>query len=231
MVLAIPIGIGAVLSLAYLLPAATRHCGWHGRRTTRGRAKRRVRSLGAAHPGTANVHGDRARHRCGLWAPCPASGPEIGIGILLAGLILFVMVLPTMTAISRDVLAAVPKEQTEGAFALGATHGQVLGRVIVPHARAGLLGAVTLAMGRALGETMAVAMVIGNTPAFAYSLFGTGDTMSSVIANEFTEATEPYHLASLIYRLLLLVVAAVVNVLARLLVRGVGRTRAAVAIT
>ncbi len=232
MVLAIPIGIGAALSLAYLLPARLA--------TVVGTAVELLAAVPSVvyglwallilapltrtviEPAIAAVFGHSG----------PASGPEIGIGILLAGLILFVMVLPTMTAISRDVLAAVPKEQTEGAFALGATHGQVLGRVIVPHARAGLLGAVTLAMGRALGETMAVAMVIGNTPAFAHSLFGTGDTMSSVIANEFTEATEPYHLASLIYiALLLLVVAAVVNVLARLLVRGVGRTRAAVAIT
>ena len=231
MVLAIPIGIGAALSLAYLLP-------WR-LATIVGTAV----ELLAAIPSVVY----------GLWALLvlapltrtviepvigavffhkgPASGPEIGIGLLLAGLILFVMVLPTMTAISRDVLAAVPKDQTEAAFALGATRGQVLWRVIVPHARAGLLGAVTLSMGRALGETVAVAMIIGNTPAFAHSLFGTSATMSSVIANEFTEATEPYHLASLVYiALLLLIVAAFVNVLARLLVRSVGRSRADVAL-
>ncbi len=231
MVLAIPIGIGAALSLAYLLP-------W-----------RLASVVGTAVELLAAV----PSVVYGLWAllvlaPLTrtviepvigavffhsglASGPEIGIGLLLAGLILFVMVLPTMTAISRDVLAAVPKEQTEAAFALGATRGQVLWRVILPHARAGLLGAVTLSMGRALGETMAVAMIIGNTPAFAHSLFGTSATMSSVIANEFTEATEPYHLASLVYiAVLLLVVAAVVNVLARLLVRSVGRSRTDIAL-
>lgn len=231
MILVIPIGIGAALSLAYLLP-------WR-LATVVGTGV----ELLAAVPSVVY----------GLWALLvlapltrtviepviatvffhsgPASGPAIGIGVLLAGLILFIMVLPTMTAISRDVLAAVPKEQMEAAAALGATRGQVLWRVVLPHARAGVLGAVTLATGRALGETMAVAMVIGNTTTFAHSLFGTSATMASVIANEFTEADEPFHLASLVYvAVLLLVVAALVNVLARLLVRSVGRSRTDVAL-
>jgi phosphate transport system permease protein len=161
----------------------------------------------------------------------PVAGAQIGIGLLLAGLILFVMVLPTMTAISRDVLAAVPTEQIEGAQALGATRWQVLRRVVVPGARSGILGASTLAVGRAMGETIAVTMVIGNTPAFAHSLFSPGATMASVIANEFTEATEPYHLSALFaVSLLLLVVAVVVNVVARLLVRTVGGQRGAAGI-
>ena len=93
---------------------------------------------------------------------------------------------------------AVPQTEIEGAFALGATRWQVMRRVVVPGARSGLLGATTLATGRALGETIAVTMVIGNTDGFAHSLFGPTATMASVIANEFTEATEPYHLSALI---------------------------------
>lgn len=225
MVLAIPIGLGAAISLAYLLPRRLR--------VTFGTAV----ELLAAIPSVVY----------GLWgllvlAPFsrtviepivafvfahhgPASGPEIGVGLLLAGIILAVMVLPTMVAISRDVLAAVPREQQEAAYALGATRSQVIWRVVVPHARAGLLGAITLATGRALGETIAVTMVIGNTTAFTHSLFGTTATMASIIANEFTEATAPFQLSSLIaIAVLLLVVAALVNVVARLLVRSASRS-------
>jgi phosphate transport system permease protein len=158
----------------------------------------------------------------------PFSGPQLGIGLLLAGLVLFVMVLPTMVAISRDVIASVPKEEVEGAYALGATRWQVLWRVVLPSARAGLLGAVTLSTGRALGETIAVTMVIGNSTAIAHSLFSPAATLSSVIANQFTEATEPFHLSSLIaLGVVLLAVAVLVNAAARLLVRSVGRQSAA----
>jgi phosphate transport system permease protein len=154
----------------------------------------------------------------------PFSGPQLGIGLLLAGLVLFVMVLPTMVAISRDVIASVPNEVVEGAYALGATRWQVLWRVVLPSARVGLLGAITLSTGRALGETIAVTMVIGNSTAIAHSLFAPSATLSSVIANQFTEATEPFHLSSLIaLGVVLLAVAVVVNAAARLLVRGVGR--------
>jgi phosphate transport system permease protein len=159
----------------------------------------------------------------------PTSGAELGIGLLLAGLVLFVMVLPTMVAISRDVLAAVPTELMEGALALGATRWQVLARVVIPSARSGLLGAVTLAMGRALGETIAVTMVIGNTPSIAHSLFAPASTMASVIANQFSEATEPFHLASLVaVGVLLLAISVLVNSAARLLVRSIGRSRSGV---
>jgi phosphate transport system permease protein len=156
----------------------------------------------------------------------PFSGPQLGIGLLLAGLVLVVMVLPTMVAISRDVIAAVPNEQVEGAFALGATRWQVLWRVVVPSARTGLLGASTLSMGRALGETIAVTMVIGNSTAIAHSLFSPSATLSSQIANQFTEATEPFHLSSLMaLALILLVIAVIVNIAARLLVGSLGRQR------
>ncbi|MGO8862350.1 MAG: phosphate ABC transporter permease subunit PstC [Acidimicrobiales bacterium] len=149
----------------------------------------------------------------------PFSGPQLGVGLLLAGVVLTVMVLPTMVAISRDVIAAIPSEQTEGAYALGATRWQVLWRVVVPSARSGILGAITLATGRALGETIAVTMVIGNSTAIAHSLFAPSATLASTIANQFTEATEPYHLSSLMaLGLILLVISVIVNAAARLLV-------------
>jgi len=161
----------------------------------------------------------------------PFSGPPLGIGLLLAGLVLFVMVLPTMVAISRDVIAAVPAEQVEGALALGATRWQAMWRVVIPSARTGLLGAITLATGRALGETIAVTMVIGNSTTIAHSLFSPAATLASTIANQFTEATEPYHLSSLMaLALILMVIAVVVNAAARLLVGSIGRQRSATSV-
>lgn len=152
------------------------------------------------------------------------SGATIGVGILLAGVILAIMILPTMAAISRDVIVAVPREQREGASALGATSWQVLSQVVLPAARTGILGAGVLAAGRAMGETIAVSMVIGNTDSIPHSVFGQGQTMASLIANEFTEAVEPFHLSSLIaVGLLLLVIAVLVNAGARLLVHSISR--------
>jgi len=149
----------------------------------------------------------------------PFSGPQLGVGLLLAGLILFVMVLPTMVAISRDVMAAIAADQVEGAYALGATRWQVLWRVVLPSARTGILGAITLATGRALGETIAVTMVIGNSTQIAHSLFSPAATLASTIANQFTEATEPYHLSSLMaLGLILMFISVIVNAAARLLV-------------
>src|ERR1019366_9595987 len=108
---------------------------------------------------------------------------------LLAGVILFVMILPTMVAISRDVLAVVPNEQVEGAMALGATRWQVLRKVVVPGSRTGLLGAFTLATGRALGETVAVALAIGNSNYIAHSIKSASATIPSLIVNNFGEST------------------------------------------
>jgi phosphate transport system permease protein len=172
-------------------------------------------------PGLASITGSTG----------PFSGPQLGVGLLLAGLVLFVMVLPTMVAISRDVIAAVPSEQVEGALALGATRWQVLWRVVVPSARTGLLGAITLSTGRALGETIAVTMVIGNSTTIANSLFSPAATLASAIANQFTEATEPYHLSSLMaLAVILMAIAVIVNVAARLLVGSIGRQRSATAV-
>jgi phosphate transport system permease protein len=153
------------------------------------------------------------------------NGTPIGVGILLAGVILAIMILPTMAAISRDVIVAVPREQREGGYALGGTSWQVVARVMVPSARTGILGAGVLAAGRAMGETIAVTMVIGNTDSVPHTLLGQGQTMASLIANEFTEASEPFHLSSLIaVGLLLLVIAVLVNGGARLMVRSLARS-------
>ncbi len=149
-------------------------------------------------------------------------GPFYGVGILTGGLILSIMVLPTVAAISREVFGAVPNDQREAMLALGATKWEMLTRAVVPYARSGVIGALVLALGRALGEAMAVVMVIGNKPAISTTLFSPGYTMASVLANEFTEATGQQYLSILIeIGLLLFMVSFVVNTFARLLVWSV----------
>lgn len=152
------------------------------------------------------------------------SGPPLGVGLLLASLVLAAMIIPTISAISRDVLVAVATEQREAAMALGSTHWQMVRRAVLPVATNGILGAVTLALGRALGETMAVTMVIGNRVAVALSLFAPSNTIASAIANQFTEATEPFHKSSLLLlAAILMVISLIVNIVARLLVWSVGQ--------
>src|SRR5947207_305715 len=150
-------------------------------------------------------------------------GPPYGVGMLAAGIILAIMVVPFITAVSREVLLAVPTSQREAALALGATRWETTRLAVLSYGRSGLIGAGLLGLGRALGETMAVTMVIGNRPEIALSLFAPGYTMASVIANEFTEATSDLYLAALIeVGLLLFLVTIAVNGLARLLVWSVG---------
>jgi phosphate transport system permease protein len=154
------------------------------------------------------------------------SGPQIGLGLLAGGVILAIMILPTVTAISRDVIRAVPSEQREGALALGATRWEVMGRVVLPYARSGIAGALILGLGRALGETIAVTMVIGGRPQITHQLFGLGYTIAAVIANEFAEATYQLYLSSLFeLGLILLLITMVLNVFARLLVWRISRGR------
>lgn len=151
------------------------------------------------------------------------SGPPLGIGILLASLVLAAMIIPTISAISRDVLVAVPGEQREAAMALGSTRWQMIRRAVLPVATNGILGAVTLALGRALGETMAVTMVIGNRVGIPVSLLSSSNTIASAIANQFTEATEPFHKSSLLLlAAVLMVISLIVNIVARLLVWSAG---------
>jgi len=151
------------------------------------------------------------------------SGPSVR-SLFAASLILAVMILPTLSAISRDVIKAVPRGMKENAVALGATWWETTWRVILPSARAGIFGATILALGRALGETIAVTMVIGNSYAIPRSIFNPAYTLASVIANEFGEATDRLHAASLVeLGLVLIVVTLVVNVVALLLVHSVSR--------
>ncbi len=144
------------------------------------------------------------------------SGPAYGIGLLTAGVVLAVMIVPFIVSVGREVLLAVPREQREAALALGATRWESTWKVVLPYARPGLYGAVFLALGRALGETMAVTMVIGNRPQIVASLFAPAYSMAAVIANEFSEAAEELYLHALIeVGLVLFLVTMVVNAVAR----------------
>src|SRR5881628_2739414 len=156
------------------------------------------------------------------------SGPAYGPSVLAAGLILAVMVLPYIAAVSREVLAAVPRSQREAALALGATRWETITGAVIPFARSGIIGGVILGLGRALGETMAVTMVIGNRHELSASLFAPGYTMASLIANEFSEASGDLHLSALMaVGFVLLLLTLVMNGLARWLVWRVGRAAGA----
>ncbi len=151
-------------------------------------------------------------------------GPPLGVGLLAGGLILAIMILPTIAAISRDVMAAVPNTQREAALALGATRWEMIRTAVISHAKSGIVGSIMLGLGRALGETMAVTMVIGNSSYIHTSFFALANTLASVIANEFTEATYPLYRSSLVeIGLILFGISLIFNTLARLLVWSVSR--------
>jgi phosphate transport system permease protein len=151
-------------------------------------------------------------------------GAFYGIGMLAAGIILAIMVVPIISSITREVMTAVPQQQREAVLALGATRWEMIRTGVLRNARAGILGGVILGLGRALGETMAVTMVIGNRPEIARSLFAPGYTMASVIANEFSEATTDTYLSALVeVGLALFLVTIIVNILAQVLVWSVTR--------
>jgi phosphate transport system permease protein len=151
-------------------------------------------------------------------------GAPYGIGMLAAGIILAIMVVPIISSITREVMTAVSQQQREAVLALGATRWEMIRTGVLRNARAGILGAIILGLGRALGETMAVTMVIGNRPEIARSLFAPGYTMASVIANEFSEATGNTYLSALIeIGLALFLLTIVVNILAQVLVWSVTR--------
>lgn len=165
----------------------------------------------------------------GLQAAFPGvplfTGAPYGVGLLAGGLILAIMIAPTIVAISRDVMATVPQAQREAMLALGATHWETTQRAVLPFAKSGIIGAMVLGLGRALGETMAVTMVIGNRPVISPSLLDPSYTMASVIANEFTEATYDLYVSALIeIGLVLFVVTVVLNAAARVLVARTSRS-------
>jgi phosphate transport system permease protein len=150
-------------------------------------------------------------------------GPHIGLGYLASGIILAIMILPTITSISIEVLHAVPGALREAALALGATRWEAIRMAVLPYARPGILGATILGLGRALGETMAVTMVIGNSPSISASLFAPGYSLPAVIANEFAEASGLQTSALAALGLILFAVTLVLNIIARVLVRMVRR--------
>src|SRR5262245_60811831 len=153
------------------------------------------------------------------------SGPPLGVGMLSAALLLSIMVIPFSSSVAREVLRSVPQAQREGAYALGATRWEAT-RMALFYARTGIVGAVMLGFGRALGETMAVTMVIGNNPQIKWSLFAPQYTMAAVIANEFAEAADDLHLRALIeIGLVLFIITLIINVISRLLIWSMGRQR------
>jgi phosphate transport system permease protein len=157
------------------------------------------------------------------------SGPAHGPSMLAAGVILAIMVLPYISSVSREVLLAVPRSQREAALALGATRWEAIRGAVLPYAKSGIVGGIILGLGRALGETMAVTMLIGNTHHISSSLFAPGYTMASLIANEFAEASGGLHQSALMaVGFVLFVITIIVNAIARWLVwrvtRGAGGT-------
>jgi phosphate transport system permease protein len=157
------------------------------------------------------------------------TGPPFGVGMLAAGLVLAIMILPIITAIARDSMMAVPASQREAMLALGATRWEVISRAVLQYCRSGLVGAVLLGLGRALGETMAVTMVIGKTYDINTSLFAPASTAASQIASEFNEASYSLYTSALVeLALILLGITLLVNVAARLLVWRIARSPEAV---
>lgn len=147
-------------------------------------------------------------------------GPVYGPSILTGALILTIMIVPIITSITKDAINTVPILQREGMIALGATRWEVITKVILPYARPGIIGGVMLGLGRAIGETMAITMVIGNAPQIPASLLAPGDTLASVIANQFSEATSVLHESALIeLGLILFIIAILINICARLILR------------
>ena len=152
------------------------------------------------------------------------SGPAYGPSMLAAGVILAIMALPYISAVTREVLRAVPRSQREAALALGATKWEMIRDAVIPYARSGIVGGIILGLGRALGETMAVTMVIGNSPNISLSLLAPGYTLASRIANEFSEATNTMHVSALMATgATLLLITVIVNVIARWLVWRVAK--------
>jgi phosphate transport system permease protein len=148
--------------------------------------------------------------------------------MLAAGIILAIMALPYISSVSREVLMAVPRSQREAALALGATRWEMIRDAVIPYAKSGIIGGIMLGLGRALGETMAVTMVIGNRAEISASLFAPGYTMASLIANEFSEATNDLHLSALMaVGAILFVITLIINAIARWLVWRVSKGRVA----
>jgi phosphate transport system permease protein len=150
--------------------------------------------------------------------------PPYGVGILSAALILAVMVIPYSASVAREVISMTPSSLKEAGYSLGATRFEVISSIVIPYARSGIAAGVLLSLGRALGETMAVTMVIGNRNALPASIFSPGNTMASIIANEFTEATEEIYLSALLeIGLLLFIISMIINIAGKLVINRFNR--------
>ncbi len=148
--------------------------------------------------------------------------PPVGVGIFTASLILAIMIIPYSSSLGREVIELVPSDIKEAAYSLGATRYEVIRYVILPYARSGIFAGILLSLGRALGETMAVTMLIGNSNKIPESIFSPGNTMASVIANEFTEATEKLHLSSLVeIGLFLLIITTIIGLIGRYIIKRI----------
>ncbi len=217
MIIAVPLGVGAAAFLAEIAPPWMRRVGAF------------LVEMLAAVPSV--VYGF-----WGLFVLAPMmqdlfnalGGPnQGGVGILTASVVLAIMIVPYITSVSFEVCRAVPRSQREGAYALGASRWQMIRHAVLPYARPGIFGSCFLALGRALGETMAVTMLIGNQTAIRFSPFAMGNSIASVIANEFTEATYDLYLSALVeLGLVLLLVSVIMNALARYLIYRVSRKQA-----
>ena len=215
MLIAVPLGIGTAAFLSEIAPTRIRQAGSF------------LSELLAAIPSV--VFGfwglyfiAPAVKAVFLWIGAPPS--TSGQGIVSAGLVLAIMILPYITAISFDVCRAVPSSQRQGALALGATRWQTIRTVILPYARPGILAACFLALGRALGETMAVTMLIGNVRYLNFSIFATGDSIASIIAGQLHEADGPHRGALIALGLILFIITATTNVLGRYFIGLAGRS-------
>ena len=217
LLIAVPIGLATALSILFLMPKKIRTV-----------ASSLIELL-AAVPSVVyglwglwylapwfshTVQPDLAKFTGGAW---PFNGPQEGFSVLLAGVVLAVMILPTIVAISRDVISVVPADLIEGGLSLGATRSQVFTRIVLPSAKTGIFGAIALGAGRALGETIAVAMVIGSNPQLPHSLFTSGATLASTIATQFGEANGTTGAALAGLALMLMIITAGVNAGARIL--------------
>ncbi len=217
LVIAVPIGLATSLAILYLVPKKL------------AAAASSLVELLAAVPSVVfglwglwylapwfahTIEPDLAKLTGGRW---PFGGPQEGFSVLLAGVVLAVMILPTIVAITRDVISVVPADLIEGGLSLGATRSQTYLRIVLPSAKTGIFGAIALGAGRALGETIAVAMVIGSNAQLPHSLFTSGATLASTIATQFGEATGSTGAALAALALLLMIITASVNAFARIL--------------
>ncbi len=222
-----PIALGIAIFISELCADTAATTAGLPHRAARGDPVDRLRPLGHLRAGAVRPAARGRRRPTGCAAFRSSAGPPLGVGMLSAALILAIMVIPFSSSVAREVLRAVPQAQREGAYALGATRWEAI-RMALFYARTGIVGAVMLGFGRALGETMAVTMVIGNNPQISWSLYAPQYTMAAVLANEFTEAADDLYLHALIeIGLVLFIITLIINVISRMFIWSMARQRTA----